>query len=155
PVPASGLTISSDAVPLGVTAKFEATALDGAGQISARGSSVSFFITGIAGITVPVFVARAGAWSRPPDALEHAHKKAIVVTMNQFVIAAGGDALAGVDGSIPDFYDAANWLTLRSQPALPRSPKSAAVVLGALLTIDDTGATWLDLRKEQTSDAKA
>jgi len=92
----------------------------------------TFFLDAIEAVTVPVFVARSGGWSRPPDTLEHPHRKPVVITiLPHLVIAAGGDAIPGVDGSVPDFYDAALWTTLRSQPPLPRAPKSALFVLAS------------------------
>jgi hypothetical protein len=156
PASSTGLQIPESGIAINTYARFDASALDGNAAPVARGSSVTFYLPDLFGLTVPMFLARSGGWSRPPDALEHPHKKPVVVTaFDEYVIATGGDPVPGVDGSVPDFYDLANWLTLKSQPAFPRAAKSAAVVLGVMLVIDDAGATWLDLVNDKTAQATA
>jgi hypothetical protein len=156
PAPTSGLSVDTRQLQLRSFARIDATAFEGGGAVVARGSSATFFLDAIDAVTVPVFVARSGGWSRPPDTLEHPHKKPVVLTiLPHLMIAAGGDAIPGVDGSVPDFYNAAVWSTLRSQPPFPRAPKSAGFVLTKLLVIDETGATWLDLSDESTKNATA
>jgi hypothetical protein len=156
PAPTSGLSIGNREVGYGSFATFEATATDGTGSVVASGSSVTFLLDGIEAIDVPLFVGRTGGWSRPPDTLEHAHRHAVACTaLHEFVIATGGDTLAGVDGSIPDFYDLAQWTTLRSQPAFPRAAKSAGVVDPQILLIDSTAASWLDLSTDAVTAATA
>jgi hypothetical protein len=156
PAASTGMNIPTGGVPLDVYARFDASAVDGTSALVAHGSSLTFFLSELYGLTIPIFVARSGGWSRAPDKLEHAHRKPIVVTaLDEYVITAGGDPVPGVDGSVPDFYDLANWTTLRSQPPLPRAPKSAAVVAGVMLVIDATGATWLDLGNDAVEPAVA
>jgi len=156
PTPTTGLTISNRQVPPNTSVSFEAQAFDGASAVVARGSGVPFVLDSLEALTIPLFVARTGGWSRPPDTLEHPHRKPVVISaFPEFVIVAGGDPLPGVDGSIPDFYDVAIWATRRSQPPLPRAPKSAGIAANQLLTIDDTGASWLDLPSNASADAQA
>jgi hypothetical protein len=156
PATSTGMQLPENGIAQSTYARFDASALDGNSAVVAHGSSLTFYLPDLFGLTIPIFLARSGGWSRPPDALEHAHKKPVVVTaLDEFVIAAGGDPVAGVDGAVPDFYDLANWVTLKSQPPLPRAPKSAAVVYGVMLVIDDAGATWLDLGNDRTDQAKA
>jgi hypothetical protein len=156
PATSTGMTIPTGGVPLDVYARFDASALDTTSAVVAHGSSLTFYLSELYGLTIPIFVARSGGWSRAPDKLEHAHRRPVVVTaLDEYVIAAGGDPVPGVDGSVPDFYDLANWSTLRSQPPLPRAPKSAAVLAGVMLVIDATGATWLDLGNDAVEQAVA
>lgn len=156
PAPTSGLSVDSNSLPLGAFANFEAVAFDNHDAVSARGSTVTFYLDQTAALSVPVFVARSRGWSRPPGVLEHPHRKpAVVSALHQYVIAAGGEPLPGIDGSVPDFYDVGTWTTLPSEPALPRAPKSAGVVANQLLLIDETGASWLDLGSEVVTAAMA
>jgi len=136
-----------------IVASFEVTATDAMGEPVVRGSTVPFQLDAIQqAVSVPIFVGRLGTWSRPPDLLEHPHLHPLVgVTLHEFVIAAGGDPVAGANTAVPDIYDGAAWLTLLGQPPLPRAPKSMVLVGSALLAVDDDGATWVNLSNDQTN----
>jgi hypothetical protein len=145
-----------------VIASFQAAATDASDQVVVRGATVPFLLGALQAVRIPLFLGRVGQFSRPPDTLEHLHLHPVVVSLgHEYVIAAGGDAVVGSDGATPDIYDQAIWRTLRSQPPLPRAPKSMAIVvvvptptsdpMAELFVADDGGATWLNLSTDGTS----
>jgi hypothetical protein len=137
-------------------ARFEMTATDATGVTLVWGSSVPYLIYDIDGYALPIFVARTGGWSRPPDTLEHPHRHPVAaVELHDNLILAGGDAVPAVDPAVPDIYSVARWVTLRGQPSLPLTPKSMAVVGVALLCIDDNSGAWLELSHGLTATAPA
>ncbi|HKQ68939.1 MAG TPA: hypothetical protein VJT73_06360 [Polyangiaceae bacterium] len=152
--PASIFDIDPASIPRGTIAALGARAFDASGAVVLNGATVPFFINNIAGVRVPIFLARTGGWSRPPGTLERAHQHAAVaVAGHQYLIAAGGDTLASGNAAFPDFYDVANWTTLKGQAPLPRAPKSLVAVSLGLLVVDGEGATWLDLTTNKTNAA--
>ncbi len=154
-VPVTKLTIATPPIDTGRIGSFEATGYDASGSVVVRGATVPFLLYGIEGISVPIFVARTGGWSRPPSALEHPHHHALAeVAVHEYVLIVGGDAVADSNPAVPDVYDFATWSTSRNQLPLQRTPKSMAIVRGALLAIDDLDATWISLVGDETVAAK-
>jgi hypothetical protein len=153
--PATVITIKDPGFTPGTVASFEATALDAMGAPIVRGASVPYVLYSILGAKIPIFVARSSTWSRPPENLEHARTHPITaVAWHQFVIAAGGE-VKDASPAVPDVYDAINWQAQKTQPPLPRAPKSMVLVGTTLLCIDDTGATWIDLYDDRQANEPA
>jgi hypothetical protein len=130
----------------GSIGRFEATAFAADNTPVVRGSSVPFLMNGIDGMSLPLFVGKTGTWARPPDVLRSPHQHpALAVVLHAYLVAAGGESLAGSDPTRDDVYDVSTWSTLQSQPAFPRAPRSMVAVGTAVLLVDEAGATWLDL----------
>jgi hypothetical protein len=143
--PVSVITAKDPQVASGTIATVEATAVDAAGNVVVRGQSVPYLIYGFNNTTIPLFVGRSAAWSRPAGSLELGRNfPCAAVAISQFVIAAGGEG-TDLKLAVPDIYDAIHWKVIPKQSELPRAPKSMAVAGRALLVIDDTGAAWVDL----------
>jgi hypothetical protein len=153
--PASVITLSNPSYTYGTVARFEATGIDPAGTPIVRGASVPYIIYDLANAKIPIFIARASTWSRPPDNLAHPRTHAVaIIAWQQYVISAGGEIKDG-NPAIPDFYDAIAWSASKSQPALPRVPKNMVLVGTALLCIEDAGASWLDLLSDRVANEPA
>jgi hypothetical protein len=136
-------------------ASFTATGVDASGNAVLRGNSIFFGMTQIYAVRIPIFVGRVQSFARPISALNLRHLRPVVNTVYELLIAAGGDAIPGQDPAVPEFFDAAVWQTVSSQPPLPRAPKTLASVGTRLLVVDDMGATWLDLSKNTTEELAA
>jgi hypothetical protein len=135
---------------------FEALGLDVTGSPVLRGLSTPFFIDELRDFSIPLFVGRKGEWARPSDTLEQPRRKPLLsLVYQQYLFAAGGQAITGVDGSIPDVYDFGYWQIYKGQPRLARLPRSLAALDSLLLVIDDTGATWLDVSTDAATEAVA
>jgi hypothetical protein len=136
-------------------ASFAATAVDEADNAILRGNSIFYGMTQISAVRIPIFVGRVQSWSRPLSQLNLGHLRPLVTTVYELLIAAGGEAIAGQAPAIPEFFDAAVWQTVSTQPPLPRTPKSLASVGTKLLVLDDAGATWLDLADDTQKELPA
>lgn len=136
---------------------YEADAVSPSGDTLARGRTVPFATALLAGVQLPVFVGRVGAFSRPPEALEHAHLRApAVFALGRYLLVGGGEVGAnGEDPAQPDLYDLGTWSIGRGEPKLPRAPRTMACFGDQLLLIDDQGASWLGIQSGAVEDAKA
>jgi hypothetical protein len=153
--PAEAVTITNTSY-IGSTATFEALGLDAADNGVVRGQSVPFMVDDLANFAIPLFVARMGQWARPSNTLDQARRRPLLALVRQqYLFAAGGDTIAGVDGSIPDVYDFGYWQMLHGQPRLARLPRSLATIANLLLIVDDAGATWLDVSTDGAIEATA
>jgi hypothetical protein len=151
--PAQAITIRNPGAAPGTIGSFEATGFDSTDTPIVRGASVPYLIYGLSNVTIPIFVARAAAWSRPPENLEHGRNRPVAIVVgHQYVIAAGGEA-RDVSPATPEVYDAINWQVLKGQPPFPRAPKSMAIVGSALLLIDEAGASWVNLPDDRVNTA--
>jgi hypothetical protein len=146
---ASNLTVrlhDPGGLTAGAIGQFVATAVDSSGAPLIGGSTVPFLLNGIDGLALPVFVGRLGTFARPPDVLRIPHQHpALGIVLHAYLLASGGDVIAGTDPTSDDVYDLSTWSTLQSQPAFPRAPRSIVTVGTEVLLIDDAGATWLNL----------
>jgi hypothetical protein len=153
--PATSIEIAN-APYVGGDGSFEAVGRDAAGDPVVRGLSVPFFIDELKNFSLPLFVSRKGEWARPSNLLEQPRRRpALALVHQQYLFAAGGETIAGFDGSIPDTYDFGYWQMLHGQPRLARLPRSLAALENLLLVIDDTGATWMNVSTNVATEAVA
>ena len=157
PAPASSISIGTEG-PSNVEARFVATAFDADSDLVLRGSTIPFFVRGIAGIDVPVFMGRTGGFSRAPDELLFPRRHPqLAFLSNSYLLASGGDGAQNPASF--DVYDLVSWSLLTDpktgepaeQPPLPKVPESWATFDPKLLLIDHASATWLDLSTDRTS----
>lgn len=142
---------------------FELRGLDAGGQLIARGRSVTVPIGAIDtgdGVELPLFVQRLGETARPPGALAVSHLRAPAAIFGErYVLVSGGERAldpsgAEVDAASSAFYDLLAWGGATGG-TLPRRPASLVVRGSAVLSIDASGATWIDLSTGTTSEAVA
>ena len=128
---------------------FEATGVDASGSVVVEGRSLSGIpLSAVAGGVIPVFAQRVNQWARPPGGLARAHLGAPVAVLGErFLMTTGGSSAAGAEGSADpktsDFYDLFGYgggegLTM------PRAARSMVARIGAVLLIDEAGASWVD-----------
>jgi hypothetical protein len=142
--PAQAVIIRNPGSAKGTVGSFEVTGFDAADTPIVRGASVPYLVFNLATGTIPVFVARAGTWSRPPENLEHGRNHPVaLVAWKEYIITAGGQ-VKDFDPAIPDVYDPINWRAVKGQLAFPRAPKSMVLVGMKLLCIDESGASSVD-----------
>jgi hypothetical protein len=161
-VPAPAPAVIDDTKPLTIVpfpeehfagsqvASFEATALDANEAPVLRGHSIYYSMTSVYAVRIPIFIGKVGGFSRPLSTLRNPHVRPLVTSVYELLVAAGGDAVAGQDPAIPEFFDAAVWQTSAAQPPLPLAPKSMAAIGTKLVMIDGTGGTSLDLSSDET-----
>jgi len=157
--PAQAVTIRNPGSPTGVVGRFEVTGFDAADTPLVRGASVPYIVYNLRTGSIPIFVARAAAWSRAPENLEHGRVRPVALVADQFrdqslVITAGGE-VKDFNPAIPDVYDVIYWKGLKEQPAFPRAPKSMVLVGTKLLCIDDAGASSIDLAIDKVREEPA
>jgi len=161
PAPASSITIGPDG-PSGLLARFEATAYAADSNQVMRGTSIPFWVNGIAGVNIPVFMGRTGGLSRAPEELLFARRHPQPLLLSAaYLLISGGDGAE--NAASLDVYDLVRWAIPKNattgkpakQPPLPKVPESWAALDPKLLLIDHAGATWLDLSTDLTSDAPA
>jgi hypothetical protein len=142
---------------------FELRGLDAEGQLVARGRSVTVPIGAIDtgdGVELPLFLQRLGETARPPGALAVAHLRAPAAIFGErYVLLSGGERALDASGAETDpassaFYDLLAWGGAAGG-TLPRRPASLVVRGSAVLSIDASGATWVDLSTGTTSEAVA
>jgi hypothetical protein len=153
--PAQAVIIRNPGSSKGTVGSFEVTGFDAADTPIVRGASVPYLVFNLATGTIPVFVARAGTWSRPPENLVHGRNRPVaIVAWQEYIITAGGQ-VKDFDPAIPDVYDPINWRALKGQSAFPRAPKSMVLVGRKLLCIDDAGASSLDFNTDKVREEMA
>jgi hypothetical protein len=143
--PATVVSLAGSSVAAGTVGSFEATGVGAEGSPIVRGATVEFIVQEWANVTVPLFVGRVSTWSRPSDNIEHGRNHPVgVIIGSRYLLSAGGE-VTDLNPAVPDVFDTIHWQTYPNQPALPRAPKTMVNVGDALLSIDDTGASWLHL----------
>lgn len=142
---------------------FELRGLDASGQLVARGRSVTVPIGAIdtsEGGELPLFLQRVGESARPPGALSVSHLRAPAAVFGEryLLITGGARALdaagAELDPASSAFYDLLAWGGATGG-TLPRRAASLVVRGSAVLLIDASGATWVDLSTGTSSEARA
>ena len=143
-VPASGFELDDGAV-----GRYDVLGKDANGTVQVRGTSLLLDPRGFAGARVPLYVARAGEFSRP-DALERDIGEAPLLNFmygrHLFAVARGG-----AEAVVTESFDVAFWDTYRGMPSFtcPQGPcafQSTAVVLSSyLLGVGANFANWYDL----------
>ncbi len=141
----------------GVTS-FVVTGLDAAGLVRVQGRSLPVNRDGFSGITLPLFVSRAGELGRPPGGLLHAEpdRPPVDIMSGRYVYAFGG---SDGDRAQADGYDLGVWRPLVSQqslscPSPPCRVRSFAIVAGTLgLAVGDDWGIALDFANSSATDA--
>jgi hypothetical protein len=118
------------------------------------GRSLSLDPSGLAGVSLDVFVARSGSFSRPPGHLQGSAPAAlgqIVLGRHLYAFAAQNEqvAVSGYDFGV--FRPHAPSATLRC-PASPCRFESVAVNGSRVLALGGTWAIWFDLQTGQSGD---
>ncbi|MBK7581817.1 MAG: hypothetical protein IPI67_16615 [Myxococcales bacterium] len=140
--------VQSFSMGLGEAGRFTVRGVDEADLTRVVGHSLLIDPSGFAGGTLPLFVARAGEFGRPPGELPLDLGPAPVATVvaSRYLLSATGSA-AGLELS---GYDFAAWLPIESPPALDCgaascTPRSLAVLDSTLtLAVGDGWALWFD-----------
>ncbi len=125
------LPVESVALDLGGAGRYELSGLDAEGRVRVRGRSLGLLPTGLAGMTLPLYVARTGRFGVAPGRLG-------VPQQSRPLAAVVGGRLAYVVSSsttsetAPDGYDLGGWAPLTSAgrlacPSAPCSIESFAV----------------------------
>jgi hypothetical protein len=153
--PAQAVTIRNPGTAAGVIGSFEVTGFDAADTPLVRGASVPYIVYNLGRGTIPIFVARAAAWSRPPENLEHGRVRPVALVAYQYLVISAGGQVKDFNPAIPDVYDVIDWKGLKAQPAFPRAPKSMVLVGTKLLCIDDEGASSIDLKTDKVREEPA
>ncbi|MBW2528046.1 MAG: hypothetical protein JRI23_27945, partial [Deltaproteobacteria bacterium] len=153
---APGGTFDLGEVPEDRLLSFEVTGYDASSAVAVRGRSLGVVIGAIDSEVLPIFAQRLGTWSRPPDAVGHAHVGGVAGVLGErYLLSTGGQVAAGSSrtASAPAYYDL---LTLAEAVGndFPRS--AASLLLGVdgstALLIDGQGATWVDFLNGSSSD---
>ncbi|HTJ80470.1 MAG TPA: hypothetical protein VL400_02070 [Polyangiaceae bacterium] len=139
---------------------FDLTGKDAAGNVIARGRSISMDLGGVESGTVPLFIQRLGGFARPNGDLVRGHIHApAAVYAEEMLVATGGERAIGANGdadpAIGDFFDMLDFTPQETMGQFPRAARSLVVRDTALLLIDDEGATFADLSTGETSEAVA
>ncbi len=134
--------------PNDVVGHFEATGLTSAGDAVVFGSSIPFHVLGYAGAYVPLFMARKGGFATAPTSLLSPHVRPVSALASQAYLFIAGGADAALD-----VYDSGTWLMPSNETPLPQTVKSLAISGIAMLMLDDTKQTWLDLTTGASSAA--
>lgn len=112
------------------------TGLDATGKPVVRGESLLVEWGALEDSTLEIFVQRTGEWARMPRAPSAFDALVTTTIAGRYVLAANGTSTL--------LYDLLDLKPLTS-PTLPRPAKSIASYGTAVLVIDETGATTLDL----------
>jgi hypothetical protein len=131
-----------------IVASFRATGIAENGDVALRGDSIFYGMSSIYAVRIPIFMGRVQKWARPLSLLRSEHLRPVVTTIYELLVTAGGEPVTGQDPAVPEFFDVAVWQTVTSQPPLPRAPKSMAPLGTKVLSLNETGATVLDLGRD-------
>jgi hypothetical protein len=133
-----------------IIASFRATGIAENGDVVLRGDSIFYGMSSIYAVRIPIFMGRVQSWARPVSPLRVEHLRPVVTTIYELLVTAGGEPVTGQDPAVPEFFDVAVWQTVTSQPPLPRAPKSMAPLGTKVLSLNETGATLLDLSTDDS-----
>jgi hypothetical protein len=126
------------------------SAIDDSGKVLVHGESLLVQWGALADTSLDVFVQRTGELATMPAGPVDIGATTTALVDGRYLFAAGGTG-----GTTATLYDLLTLTTLPSTPALPRAAKSLVAVSSAVLAIDDTGGTTVDLETGETTDLPA
>ncbi|HEX3770738.1 MAG TPA: hypothetical protein VHV30_07740, partial [Polyangiaceae bacterium] len=113
------------------------------------GASLPIDYTGLAGLTLPVFVQRDGQMAKLPGPLSGRGSPLLSIVQGEYLLVAGGSQASLATTS--QLYDFGFLAALGSPPPLPVAPRSIALAGTVAWLIGDTTAEYFDFSSGATA----
>lgn len=147
-----GGTLDFGEIPDDTQLVFEVTGLDAQGATQVRGRSLGAInISSLTG-TLPVFAQRVNQWARPPGLFTQTHAGGVAaIGAERYLLLGGGAVDKDAKTDELELYDLLG-LGALGVGNLSRVPQTMVARSAAILLIDSTGATSLDLGTGEPTD---